>query len=1095
MSFIHLRTTSAYSFKYGTTQPHDLVERAAQFEMPALALTDRDSLAGAIRFAKSCLQYGVAPILGINLQIDLIDSESVGVKSDRKNLPRITIMAGGDGGWRDLLHLYRGITTHSPDRIPILTLDILQSFSQYSSKLFLLHGPESPIAEAIALHRFDVAMDIFNKTRPYFADHAIECVSHLVGGNGPRSTLFAGRSLAFARDHDIDAIVTNAVRMLDRADGPVADILDCARQLVPLDRRHLERRNAEAFLKSADEMQALATEISRAAGEGSPRLLLKSTREWAERSLLSPQRDIGLGAVHLPEPSVVGAQNAAHMREILRTRTESGLHWRYSDSARIKQARARLDDELATVATLGFESYFLTVADITDTARSSGIRVAARGSGAGSLICHLLGISGVDPIEHGLLMERFCSPLRMALPDIDIDVESARRLEIYDSIFKRYGTTSWSDPNAVARCATVSMVERYRARHAIRDAGAALGLPAVEIDLLAKSMPHIRAANISAALASLPELKSLNTSSPLAAMTIALAQRLDGLPRHLSMHPCAIALSDATLLDRVPLQIGASGYPMLEFDKDDVEDIGLLKLDVLGVRMQSAIAHAVDEIKRTQNPEFDIDVIPLDDPDTYALIRTTDTLGLFQIESPGQRELIGKLQPRTFNDLIIDISLFRPGPVKSDMIRPFLEAREGFKSARLIHPKLAPILSETEGVVVFHEQVISIISVMTGISLAAADEKRRALGSKEGQQEVCDWFFPAALEAGFELAIITEIWDVLRAFASFGFCKAHAAAFALPTYQSAWLKTHYPEAFFSGVLTHDPGMYPKRLMLDEVRRMDIPIAPLDVNYSDIDYRIDANSHNSGIRIALSAISGASSTELASIKSGQPYIDLADFYRRSGASLPTIETLILTGAFDEIHIKGDSDKDITHRDLLLHLADLEKSTVPALSGAQMSLGFAPPALTLSGLPAMGRAEKIGNELTRLGMDITEHLLASYAPFLNDIGAIRSCDLLAQRSNTSVLVAGVKVALQSPPIRSGKRVLFLTLDDGYGCSDSTFFPDVLASSTYAQTLQSASLFLVRGTTRRTGERGISIRATGVWSLATAHDKWQARGSVAI
>ena len=681
-------------------------------------------------------------------------------------------------------------------------------------------------------------------------------------------------------------------------------------------------------------------------------------------------------------------------------------------------------------------------------------------------------------------------------PDIDIDVESARRLEIYDSIFKRYGTKSWSDPNAIARCATVSMVERYRARHAIRDAGAALGLPAVEIDLLAKSMPHIRAANISAALASLPELKSLNTSTPLAAMTIALAQRLDGLPRHLSMHPCAIALSDATLLDRAPLQIGASGYPMLEFDKDDVEDIGLLKLDVLGVRMQSAIAHAVDEIKRTEDPEFDIDAIPLDDPDTYALIQTTHTLGLFQIESPGQRELVGKLQPRTINDLIIDISLYRPGPVKSDMIRPFLEARQGFKSARLIHPSLAPILSETEGVVVFHEQVISIISVMTGISLAAADEKRRALGSKEGQQEVCDWFFPAATQAGYELAIITEIWDVLRAFASFGFCKAHAAAFALPTYQSAWLKTHYPAAFFSGVLTHDPGMYPKRLMLDEVRRMDIPIAPLDINYSDIDYRIDfSDAHYPSIRIALSAISGASSTEIATIKNGQPYIDLADFYRRSGASLPTIETLILTGAFDVIHIKDDGFDGLTHRDLLLHLADLQKSTAPALSGAQLSLGFTPPALTLSGLPAMGREEKIGNELERLGMDITEHLLSRYASFLNEIGAIRSCDLLAQRNNSSVLVAGVKVALQSPPIRSGKRVLFLTLDDGYGCSDSTFFPDLLATDTYAHTLQSASLFLVRGTTRRTGERGISIRATGAWDLSTAYDKWQARGSVAI
>ncbi len=1104
MSFIHLRTTSAYSFKYGTTMPDDLVARAAEFEMPALALTDRDSFAGTIRFAKSCLAYGIAPIIGINLQIDLINSESVGVKADRKNFPRVTILAGSDGGYRNLMHLYRGITFHSPDRIPVITRDILEKFAEHSSQLYLLHGPESPVSQAIGLHRFDLAMEIFNKTRPFFADQAIECVSHLIAGSGPRSTAHAARSLVFAREHDIDAVITNAVRMRDRSDGPVADILDCARQLVPLDRRHLERRNGEAFLKDSNEMYRLAAEIAQAAGEGSPRLLLKSTREWAERSLLSPQRDIGLGDIHLPEADVVGAASAADMRRVLRERSEAGLHWRYTDSDRIRVARARLDDELATVATLGFESYFLTVADITDMARNKGIRVAARGSGAGSLITHLLGISGVDPIEHGLLMERFCSPLRRALPDIDIDVESARRLEIYDAVFARYGAPSFNSAEAISRCATVSMVETYRARHAIRDAGAALGLPAVEIDLLAKSMPHVRAANIEAALASLPELKSLNTNTPLMAMTIAMAARLDGLPRHLAMHPCAIALSDATLLDRAPLQINAGGYPMLEFDKDDVEDIGLLKLDVLGVRMQSAIAHAVEEIRRTADPQFDIDAVPLDDPDTYKLIQSTQTLGLFQIESPGQRELVGKLQPRTFNDLIIDISLFRPGPVKSDMIRPFLEARGGFTAPQLIHPTLAPILAETEGVVVFHEQVISIISVMTGISLAASDEKRRALGSKEGQQEVCDWFFPAATENGYELATITKVWEILRAFASFGFCKAHAAAFALPTYQSAWLKTHYPAQFISGVLTHDPGMYPKRLMLDEARQMQIPIAPLDINRSAGDYRVEIAGDRPAIRIALSAISGASAREVESIIAGQPYIDLADFYRRSGAALPTIETLILTGAFDAVHIpplREGSDiaqEKITHRDLLLHLADLQKTSAPSLSGAQMSLGLAPPVLEASGLPAMSKSEKAANELSRLGMDISEHLLSPYAEFLNAIGATRSCDLLKQRSNSEVLIAGVKVALQSPPVRSGKRVLFLSLDDGYGCSDATFFPDVLQSRAgeYAQTLYATSLFLVRGVTRRTGERGISIRATGVWDLRSAYHDWNLKkGSVAI
>ena len=525
---------------------------------------------------------------------------------------------------------------------------------------------------------------------------------------------------------------------------------------------------------------------------------------------------------------------------------------------------------------------------------------------------------------------------------------------------------------------------------------------------------------------------------------------------------------------------------MVEFDKDDVEDIGLLKLDILGVRMQSAIAHAVHEIKKVDGSEIDIDAVPLDDADTYSLIQSTRTLGIFQVESPGQRELVGKLEPRTFSDLIIDISLFRPGPVKSDMIRPFLNARHGWNPAQIIHPDLLPVLSETEGVVVFHEQVISIISIMTGISLAAADEKRRALGDRAGQQEVCDWFFPAATEQGYELKVITEIWDVLRAFASFGFCKAHAAAFALPTYQSAWLKTHYPAAFMAGVLTHDPGMYPKRLMLDEARQMGVGIAPLDINKSAADYHVERTLDGDAIRIALSTVAGISEKEIASVVLGQPYIDLADFYRRSGASTPVIENLILTGAFDSIHTN--------QRDLLLHFTDLQKSPVAHLPGSQLTFGFPAPALESSGLAPMNSAEKVRSEVEKLGMDVTQHMLSFYSHFLNAIGAVKSSDLLSLRSESSVLVAGVKVALQTPPVRSGRRVIFLTLDDGYGCSDSTFFPD--AQVDHASTLYSTSLLLVRGQTRRTGERGISIRATAVWDLRLAYEKWRTqRDSVAI
>jgi error-prone DNA polymerase len=530
---------------------------------------------------------------------------------------------------------------------------------------------------------------------------------------------------------------------------------------------------------------------------------------------------------------------------------------------------------------------------------------------------------------------------------------------------------------------------------------------------------------------------------------------------------------------------------MVEFDKDDVEDIGLLKLDILGVRMQSSISYAISEISRVHKEEIDIDSIALDDPHTYELIQSTKTIGIFQIESPGQRELVGKLEPQTFTDLIIDISLFRPGPVKSDMISPFLKSRHGWSARKIIHPDLHEILRDTEGVVVFHEQVISIIATMTHCSLAHADEMRRALGDREGQQRVCDWFYPAATEHGYSVAVINEVWEVLRAFASFGFCKAHAAAFAFPTYQSAWLKTHYPAAFLAGVLTHDPGMYPKRLILDEVRQIGIAIAPLDVNYSDQSYRVEiAEDGTQSIRIALSTINGISSTEIENIIAARPYKDLADFYYRGGASQPIIESMILTGAFDRLHEieKGGA---INRRDLLLHLSDLVKG--PTMSSAlrsQMTLGFETPAIEASGLPDLESNEIVAHEVQRLGMDITHHMLEFYSHFLNSIGAIKSSDLLSVRSASTVLVAGVRVSIQTPPVRSGKRVIFLTLDDGHGCSDATFFSDV--ATEYLSTIYTSELVLLRGVTRRTGARGISIRATGIWDLRAAYEKWNAQRS---
>jgi error-prone DNA polymerase len=1092
MEFAHLHVASGYSFKYGTALPDALVARAAELGMSTLALTDRvelGALAGAIRFTQACAAKSIKPILGgdfliappITLRTRAPITQPAPVKGGaqvEKKYSRATLLAT-PAGWRNFIRLI------SATEEGLLTRENLL---QYGKGLILLLGPDSDVGRHIAANRADLAERALNEWSEFFPRDliAIETVSHRVPGVGKWSTHHAGKMLLFGRMMKAPTLLSNNVRMLNASDAPVAEVLDAIRKLVPLSPRHIENSTDQAYLKSSAEMFQVAREIAQNAGEKNEYELLAATLEWAQRCELSPTRDIGLGGVHLPEPDVVGLSSYSEMARHLKARCEVRLTSRYSGE-KLSVATERLHQELETVNALGYEAYFLAVADIVDGARRSGIRVAARGSGAGSLICHLLGISGVDPLDHGLLMERFCSTLRTDLPDIDIDVESARRLEIYDQVFARYNPEeSW--PHGAARSTTVAMVETYRARHAIRDVGAALALPHEEIDALAKSLPHIRAKNITNALRELPELRHISVNAPMG-KAIALAEQLDKLPRHLSMHPCAVILADKALLDRMPSQMGASGYPMSQWDKDDVESVGLLKLDILGVRMQSAMAHALYEIERVDKKSIPLDEIPLDDAETFSLIRSTKTLGVFQIESPGQRELIGKFAPEVFNDLIIDISLFRPGPVKSDMITPFLNARQGWRAPRLIHPSLYEILIETEGVVVFHEQVIRMIATIAGISLAEAESYRRLLNDPERSIEFYPWFAERATDRGYSIEVITEVSDVLRAFASFGFCKAHAAAFALPTYQTAWLKTHYPAHFIAGLLTHDPGMYPKRLLLDEARQLGVSLLPLSINNSVSEYRVEKISDRYGIRLGLSDISGINEKEIREIISGRPFIDLADFVYRARISQPIVESLILLGALDELH------PHINRRDLLLHYAEIDRWSGP--SSDQIALPFlsidggsgvdkGAAAITGSGLPVLTESEKVRNEVALLGLDVSHHLIDFYHDLLRELGVVQAADLLRHRSKTPLFVAGVKVALQSPPVRSGRRVIFVTLDDGTGCSDATFFEKRQIHS--GRTLYRSQLLLIHGTLRRTGARGVSILADCAWDLSELHARWR-------
>jgi error-prone DNA polymerase len=1073
--FTHLHTVSGFSLRYGASHPERLAGRACERGMDALALTDRDTLAGTVRFAKACAKAGVRPLFGVELAVEevLRDKPVRGDTSVRRenrrtpvrggafideSTPRVTFLArDGASGWADLCRIVSA--AHTAPGTPLLTWP-----DNHGDGLTVLLGPGSDVGRALAAGRPDRAARLLAPWREVYGEALrLEAVWHDRKGTGPGSLRLAARTVGFAAEQRIRPVLSNAVRYADPGLGPVADVLDAARRLVPVDGTG-DRDSGEAWLKDTGAMLQAAERIVEAAGyrRDTAHRLLDQTQATAAECLVDPEDDLGMGTVHFPEPHLVGAGRRTAQRA-LASRAAAGMVLKGYSGKRAYWER--MHHELDIIAHHGFASYFLTVAHVVDDVRKMGVRVAARGSGAGSLVNHLLGIAHADPVEHGLLMERFLSKERVVLPDIDIDVESARRLEVYRAIIGRFGTE---------RVATVAMPETYRVRHAIRDVGAALSMDPADIDRIAKAFPHIRARDARAALDELPELRQLAGEREKYGRLWELVEALDALPRGVAMHPCGVLLSDASLLSRTPVMpTSGEGFPMSQFDKDDVEDLGLLKLDVLGVRMQSAMAHAVAEVERTTGERIDLDAVPPGDPATYRLIRSTETLGCFQIESPGQRDLVGRLQPAGFHDLVVDISLFRPGPVAADMVRPFIEARHGRAPVRYPHPDLEEPLKETYGVVVFHEQIIDIVATMTGCGRGVADQVRRGLSDPESQGRIRFWFAQHAAANGYDAETIQRTWEIVEAFGSYGFCKAHAVAFAVPTYQSAWLKAHHPAAFYAGLLTHDPGMYPKRLLLADARRRGVPILPLDVNESGVAHRIELVSESGvwGLRLALSDVHGISEAEAARIADGQPYASLVDFWERARPSRPLAQRLAQVGALDAFGAN--------RRDLQLHLTELHRGA-RGMGGGGGQLPLSGGRQTApAGLPDLSSAEKLSAELGVLSMDASRNLMDDHRTFLDELGVVSARRLREARHGEAVLVAGAKAATQTPPIRSGKRVIFTTLDDGTGLVDLAFFDD--SHDACAHTVFHSWLLLVRGVVQRRGPRSLSVVGAAAWNLA--------------
>ncbi|MGW6316449.1 DNA polymerase III subunit alpha [Streptomyces sp. NPDC055099] len=1073
--FSHLHVASGYSPRYGASLPHALVRRAAERGIGALALTDRDTVAGTVRFAKAAEAVGVRPLFGVDLGVAPVSVTEPG--GGRRRVPvrggahvvearwRVTLLAQDVGGWARLCRIVSAAHASPVDGVPLVPWPVLEEY--LGDGLVVLLGPSSQPAAALMAGRPDRAEQLLAPWRVVAGRGLrLEAVDLGRSGTGAGSLRLAARTVQLGDELGVPVVVSGAVRYADPSQHRLADVLDAARLLRPIDRRSLD--GGGRWLKGPGEMSEAAARIAAAAGHGRERAaaLLAETEATADACTLTAA-GLGMGRAHFPEPHVVGADRSpgGPMR-LLRRRCEAGMLARGLDEDPV--ALRQLDHELDVIGRLGFEGYFLAVAQVVADVRAMGVRVAARGSGAGSMVNHALFVATANPLEHRLLFERFLSQRRTSLPDIDLDVESARRLEVYDKIFERFGRE---------RVAVTGMPETYRARHALRDTGLALGIAPQTVDEIAKSFPHIRACDIRSALTELPELRQLRARKEEFGQLFELAEGLDALVRGYAMHPCGVILSNAALLDRLPVQPTPGGnYPMLQADKEDVEDLGLLKLDVLGVRMQSSMAHAVTEIHRTTGKLLDLDNpdhVPLDDEPTFEMIRRSDTIGCFQIESPGQMDLVGRLQPRHMQDVIADISLFRPGPVKGGMPARFIAARHG-AAPHYPHPDLEPILDDTMGVVIWHEQIIAILAKMTGCDLAAGDVARRALANAERLPRVEAWFKAAATQRGYPPQVVDEVWSTVREFGAYGFCRAHAVAFAVPAVQSAWLKAHHPAALYAGLLEHDPGMWPMRVIVADARRHHVPVLPVDISRSHTAHRVEDTTGGPGVRLALSTVKGISEAEAARIAAHQPYISLQDFWQRARPSLPIAERLIQIGALDAT--KGA----LTRRDLLLQARELHRHTRNrATTDGQLALGGDLVGAEPSGLREMSSRERMSAELDVLSIDVSQHLMEHHHRLLREIGATDAAHLKRLHPGQTVLVAGVRASTQTPPIPSGKRVIFVTLEDGSGLVDLAFFEDSHAAC--AHTIFHSGLLLVQGTVEARGARRTVVGQV-VWDLET-------------
>lgn len=1023
IEYVELNCRSYFSLLDGASSPEDLVTRAAELGMPALALTDRDGLYGAIRFWRAAKAAGIAPVFG--MQVSLEDAS------------RLTLLAESNDGWRSLCRLSTAARAGRQKGTSATTMAMLEAHCE--GLVALSGGPDGRIARMLEANRPREAAREAARLGELFPDRFyIEIQRHLT----PRDDELAVASIAFARSERLPAVGTNGVVFARPSDKRIHDVLTAVRHHTTLAHSGtLLLPNVEYCLKSGDEMMALFPRATE---------LVVTTADIAARCAVALDRI----AFRLPSFPVPEGQSEFNYLFWL---VQEGVRERYPNvTPRVVEQVAR---ELGLIERLGLAGYFLIVWDICRFCRENGILSQGRGSAANSVVCYALGITAVDPIALDLLFERFLSEGRTEPPDIDIDIAHRERERVIQYVYERYGRD---------RAAMVCEVITYRGRSAVRDAGKALGLTVDQVDAISKNSglrwrmgdDAVRAAAADAGLD--PDDRRLHLLAD-------LVPRFEDTPRHLSIHVGGMIISEQPLADIVPVEPAAMpGRTVIAWDKDDSAAVGLVKIDLLGLGMLSLLAEAIRLVKETKGVSIDLARLGYDDPEVYDLMCKADTIGVFQIESRAQMSTLPRVKPRCFYDLVIEVALIRPGPIQGGIVHPFLRRRAGREPVTYPHPSLEPILARTLGVPLFQEQLMKTAVVAAGFTASEADRLRRAMGSKRSRramEAILDRLRDGMRANAYDEAAIESVVNQIVGFAEYGFPESHAASFATLVYASAFLKRYHPTEFYCALLNSQPmGFYSPSTIAGDARRHGVGFARVDVNHSAWDCHIQ----NDAVRLGFSMIRGIGDAERAAVEQtldSRPFASaeaFAEAARAAGLSRRALAAIAQAGALGGAHRRDD---------VWSALGVARDTTGPLAAGR--ALPDPHPAL-----PRASDLENVAMDLATTGVSTDRHPMEFLRQKLDRAGVLAASTVAAASTGIVVEVAGVVICRQRPA--TAKGMLFLTLEDETGLINVAATPQTVER--FERILLRSPLLRIRGKVERQST-AVSILAQTIFEVHVA------------